>query len=111
MLYTIQFRVVLSFRLSEKVKIKIHKTVILSVVFYGCETCSFTLREEHRLRVCEGAEEKFRSKRKKIQEEGKKLKRVELHLYYWGYKNKDAEVGGACGTHGGNENCVPNFSR
>jgi hypothetical protein len=30
---------------------KIYKTVILPVVLYGCETCSLTLREEHRLRV------------------------------------------------------------
>jgi hypothetical protein len=28
-----------------------YKTVILPVVLYGCETCSVTLREEHRLRV------------------------------------------------------------
>jgi hypothetical protein len=33
------------------VKIKIYKTIILPVVLYGCETWSFTLREEHRLRV------------------------------------------------------------
>jgi hypothetical protein len=30
-------------------KIKIYKTIILSVVLYGCETWSLTLREEHRL--------------------------------------------------------------
>jgi hypothetical protein len=30
-----------------------YKTVILPVVLYGCETWSFTLREEHRLRVFE----------------------------------------------------------
>jgi hypothetical protein len=28
-------------------------TIILSVVLYGCETCSFTLREECRPRVFE----------------------------------------------------------
>jgi hypothetical protein len=37
----------------KKIKIKIYKTVILSVVLYGCETLSLTLREEHRLRVFE----------------------------------------------------------
>jgi hypothetical protein len=31
-------------------KIKINKTVILTVVLYGCETWSLTLREEHSLR-------------------------------------------------------------
>jgi hypothetical protein len=34
-------------------KIKIHKNLILPVALYGCETWSFTLREEHRLRVFE----------------------------------------------------------
>jgi hypothetical protein len=34
-------------------KIKIYETVILPVVLYGCETWSFTLKEEHRLRVSE----------------------------------------------------------
>jgi hypothetical protein len=40
-----------SLLLSKNVKIKIHKTIILPVVLYGCETWSLTLREEHRLRV------------------------------------------------------------
>jgi hypothetical protein len=39
--------------LSRNVKVKIHKTIILPVVLYGCETWSVTLREEHRLRVFE----------------------------------------------------------
>jgi hypothetical protein len=43
----------LSSRLIEKIKIKIHSTVILQVALYGCETWSLTLREEHRLRVFE----------------------------------------------------------
>jgi hypothetical protein len=34
-------------------KIKIHRTVILPVVVYGCENWSLTLREEHRLRMLE----------------------------------------------------------
>jgi hypothetical protein len=37
----------------KKLKIKIHKTIILPVVMYGCETWSLTLGEEHRLRVVE----------------------------------------------------------
>jgi hypothetical protein len=32
---------------------KIYRTIILPVVLYGCETWSFTLREERRLRVSE----------------------------------------------------------
>jgi hypothetical protein len=39
--------------LSKNVKIKIHRTVILPVVLYGCDTWSLTLREERRLRVFE----------------------------------------------------------
>jgi hypothetical protein len=38
--------------ITRNVKIKIYRTIILPVV-YGCETWSFTLREEHRLRVSE----------------------------------------------------------
>jgi len=38
---------------SNKLRIKIYKTVILPAVLYGCETWSPTLREEHRLRVFE----------------------------------------------------------
>jgi hypothetical protein len=37
--------------LSKNLKIKIYRTIILPVVFYGCETWSLTLREERRLRV------------------------------------------------------------
>jgi hypothetical protein len=39
--------------LSENIKIKIPTIIILSVVLYGCETWSLTLREECRLRVFE----------------------------------------------------------
>jgi hypothetical protein len=44
--------------LSKNIKIRIYKTIILSVVLYGCETWSLTLREEHGQGVWEqGAEE------------------------------------------------------
>jgi len=39
--------------LSENIKIKMYRTIILPVVLYGCETWSLTLREERRLRVFE----------------------------------------------------------
>jgi len=39
--------------LSKNLKIKIYGTIILPVVFYGCETWSLTLREERKLRVFE----------------------------------------------------------
>jgi hypothetical protein len=38
---------------SKNLKIRIHKTVILPVVLYGCETWSRALKEEHRLGVFE----------------------------------------------------------
>jgi len=34
-------------------KDKIYRTIILPVVFYGCETWSLTMREERRLRMFE----------------------------------------------------------
>ena len=37
--------------LFKNLKIKIYKTIILSVVLYSCETWSLTLREERRLRA------------------------------------------------------------
>ena len=39
--------------LSKNLNIKVSRTIILSVVLYGCETWSLTLREERRLRVFE----------------------------------------------------------
>jgi len=39
--------------LSKTLKMKTYRTLILSVVLYGCETWSLTLREERRLSVCE----------------------------------------------------------
>ena len=47
-------RILLSFSfLSKNLNIKIHKTIILPVILYGCETWSLTLREENRLRMFE----------------------------------------------------------
>jgi len=39
--------------LSKNLKNKIYRTIILSVVLYGCETKSLTSRKERRLRVFE----------------------------------------------------------
>jgi hypothetical protein len=39
--------------LSKKLKITIHRIIILPVVLYGCETWSLTLRKESKLRVFE----------------------------------------------------------
>ena len=39
--------------LSKNIKVKIYRTIILPFVFYWCETCLLTLREDCRLRVFE----------------------------------------------------------
>jgi hypothetical protein len=44
--------------LSRSVKVKIYKTIMLTVVLCGCETWSLTLREEHRLRMFENRVQK-----------------------------------------------------
>jgi len=53
MLATILFSLSSSCLLSKNFKIKTHKTIILPVVLYRCETWSLTLREEYRLWVFE----------------------------------------------------------
>jgi hypothetical protein len=54
MLATIQSRTFHSSHLlSKKVKLRISKTIMLTVVLYGCETWSLTMREEHGHRVFE----------------------------------------------------------
>jgi hypothetical protein len=70
--------------LSRNVKVKIYKTIILPVVFYGCETWSLTLREEYRLRVFENRVLRriFGPKRDEVTEERRKLHNEELHNLY-----------------------------
>jgi hypothetical protein len=70
--------------LSRNVKVKIYKTTILSVVLYGCETWSLTLREEHRLRVFENRVLRriFGPKMDDVTGEWRKLHNEELHNLY-----------------------------
>jgi hypothetical protein len=73
----------LSRLLSRNVTVKICKTIILPVVLYGCETLSFTLREEHRLSVFENAVLRiFGSKMVEVIGEWKKWHNEELHIFY-----------------------------
>ena len=68
--------------LSKNLKIKIYRTIILSVV-YGCETWSLTIREERRLRVFENSLLRiFGPKRDKVTEEWKKLHHEEFNDLY-----------------------------
>jgi hypothetical protein len=66
------------------VKVKIHKTIILPVVLYGCETWSVTLREEHRLMVFENRVLRriFGPKRDEVLVEWRKLHSGELYNFY-----------------------------
>jgi hypothetical protein len=70
--------------LSRNVKVKIYKTIILSVVLYGCETWSLMLREEHRLRVFENRVLRriFGPKRDEVTGEWRKVHNEELHNLY-----------------------------
>jgi hypothetical protein len=51
MLAIMWYRTLSSSLLSKNIKIKIHRTIILPVLLYGCDTWTLTLREVHRLRV------------------------------------------------------------
>jgi hypothetical protein len=63
---------------------RIHKTIILSVVLYGCEICSLTLREGHRLGVFESRVLRriFGPRRDEVTGEWRKLHNEELHDLY-----------------------------
>jgi hypothetical protein len=74
----------LSWLLSENLKIRIYKTIILPVVLYGCESWCLTLRREHRLRVLENRvlSRIFGPKRDEVTGEWRKLHNEELHDMY-----------------------------
>ena len=70
--------------LSKNFKIKIHRNIILPVVFYEYETWSFKLREESRLRVFENRVLRriFGLRREEVTGEWRKLHNEELnHLH------------------------------
>ncbi|KAJ4449040.1 hypothetical protein ANN_00434 [Periplaneta americana] len=70
--------------LSKNLKVRIYKTVILSVVLYGCGTWTLTLREEQELRVFENKvlRKIFGAKRDEVTGEWRKLHNTELHALY-----------------------------
>jgi hypothetical protein len=63
---------------------RIYKSIVLSVVLYGCETWSLTLREEHRLRVSKNRvlRKIFGPKRDEVTGEWRKLHNEELRNLY-----------------------------
>jgi hypothetical protein len=70
--------------LSRNIKVKIYKTIVLSVVLCGCETWSLTLREEHTLRVFVNRVLRriCGPKRDEVTGEWRKLHSGELHNLY-----------------------------
>jgi hypothetical protein len=63
---------------------RVYRTVVLPVVFYGCESWSFTLREEQRLRVFENRVLRriFGPKRDQTTGEWRRLHNEELNDLY-----------------------------
>jgi hypothetical protein len=59
----------------------IYRIIILPLVFYGCETWSLTIGEEHRLRVFENRvlRKTFEPKRNEVTGEWRKLHNEEFH--------------------------------
>jgi hypothetical protein len=69
--------------LSKNMNVRIYKTIILSVVLYGCETWSQTVREEHKLRVIENRVLRiFGPKRDGVTGGWRKLHNEDLHNMY-----------------------------
>ena len=69
--------------LSKNLKIRIYGTIILPVFLYECDTCSFTLGEEHRLRVFQNRVLRiFGPKRDRVTREWRKLHNEELNDLY-----------------------------
>jgi hypothetical protein len=69
---------------SKNIKIKMYRTIILSVVLSGCETWSLTLREERRLTVFENwaLRRIFGPRRDEVTREWRKLHNEELNDMY-----------------------------
>ena len=80
--YSVQTLCLLDFSL-KICKIKIHKTIILLVLLYGCEAWSLTLKEECRLRVFDNRilRQIFGPKRDE-KGEWRRLHNEELHCLY-----------------------------
>ena len=65
--------------LTKNIKIKIYRNLILSVVLYGCETWSLTLREERKLTVLRRI---FGPRRDEVTKEWRRLHNEELNDLY-----------------------------
>jgi len=70
--------------LSKNLKIKIYRTIILTVVLYGCETWSLTFREERKLRLFENIVLRriFGPRREQVMGEWRRLHNEKLNDLY-----------------------------
>ena len=82
--YNLEQNILSSSLLSKNIKIKIHRTIILSVVLYGCNTWSLMLREVHRLKVYENRVLRriFGPRRDEVIGEWRRLNKKELNGLY-----------------------------
>jgi hypothetical protein len=93
--------------LSENLKIKMYRNIILPVVLYGCETWSLTMREECRMSIFENRVLRriFGPKRDEVTGEWRRLHNEELYAVYSSPNIirvvKNTEMGKACSTYGG----------
>jgi len=73
-----------SMLLSKNLKIKIHRTIILPIILYGCETWLLTLKEERKLRVFENMVLRriFGPRRNKLTGEWRRLHNEDLNDLY-----------------------------
>ena len=103
--------------LSKNVKIKICRTVIVSVVLFGYETWSLTLSKECRLKFFENRVLRriFGPKRDEVTGEWRRLHNEELYALYSSpdiirvMKTNTTEMGRACNTYGGEKRCIQGF--
>ena len=103
--------------LSNNIKIKVYRSIILPVVLCGCETLLLTLREEHRLRVFENRVLRgiFGPTRGKITGEWRKLHNGEPKDLYSSpniillIKSGSMRWVGCIASMGGEERCVQGF--
>ena len=70
--------------LSKNLKIKIYRTIVFNLVYYGCETWSLTVKEQRRLRVFRNRvlRRMFGPKRDEVKKEWRKLHNEELNDLY-----------------------------
>ena len=92
-----------------------HRTIILPVVFCGCETWSVVLKEEHRLELsesrvlrrtlqCDEEEEEEAVSNSRLREgdcvvSSFMICAIMITELYWNDQIKENDMGGACGTY------------